>query len=94
LKLSVPALRERCERYLHPAMRDSSPQIGPTGLSRVFLLMKAAQENGTAAVQRQRSFFVLPKRVSALGLRFAGLWFGAWFVGGIILELVRELGPH
>jgi hypothetical protein len=56
--------------------------------------MKAIRENGIAAVQRQRFYFDLPKRVSALGLRFAGLWFGVWFLGGVILELVRELAPH
>jgi hypothetical protein len=27
------------------------------------------------------------------GLRFAGFWFGAWFLVGIVLEVWRELGP-
>jgi len=33
------------------------------------------------------------KRTARSGLRYAGLWFGAWFLAGIVLEVWRELGP-
>jgi len=33
------------------------------------------------------------KRMVRSGLRCAGLWLGAWFLAGIVLEVWRELGP-
>jgi hypothetical protein len=94
LKLGFQALRVRRKRYLHPGLRDPERVIGPTASPSVSVSMKAIRKNGVAAVERQRFVFALPKRVSALAMRFTGLWFGAWFLGGVILELVRELAPH